>query len=101
MFTIGGFSATIDNHVLNLIRGVWHDNTTITFTQTLVTAAPEGDRTTLALAIHSFLNSLTISCLSVKERGGALTPRFNVYATGSLRTCEINMKWDTFGDVEK
>ena len=36
-----------------------------------------------ALTINTFLNTLSVSCLSIKERGGALTPIFNVYANGA------------------
>ena len=83
LFTIKGFSLNIEDHVHQLVNGIWHDIDTNTFVQNLVNAAPEQDRTTLTTAFRSFRNSLSVTCLNIKERGGALTPRFNVYAKGA------------------
>ncbi|KAI9451945.1 hypothetical protein BJY52DRAFT_1226400 [Lactarius psammicola] len=79
LFTIKGFSTLIEEHVQTLIYNVWHDNETTAFAQATIEATPERDCTTLALAIRSFLNSLSVTCLNIKECGGALTPHFNIY----------------------
>lgn len=83
LFTIKGFSTLVESDVTEIICRVWHDNDTTTFAQSIVDTAPEGDRAPTSLAIRTFLNSMTTKCLNIKERGGSLTPRYNVYADGN------------------
>ena len=74
----------IEEHVETLVYNIWHDADTLAFTQNLVNAAPEKDRATLFFDINTFLTSISVTCLNIKERGGALTPRFNIYAKGHV-----------------
>jgi hypothetical protein len=83
MFTISGFSMLLDTQVGDLILSVWRDDITTTFAQSLINNAPEGERATLAPAIQTLLDSMTTSCLNIKERGGGLIPCYNIYANGS------------------
>jgi hypothetical protein len=83
MFTIKKFSTLLEGDISQIVHGIWHDNITTIFAQSIVDAAPEGDHATLTLAIHTFLNSMMTTCLNIKEHSGALTPRFNVYTNGS------------------
>ena len=91
LFTIKGFSLNIEDRILALVHNVWHDGATANFARDLVHTAPERDRTTLAFAIHTFLDSVSVSCLNIKERGGGLIPSFNVYANGNA--IPLNETW--------
>ena len=84
LFTIRGFSLNIEDHIKALVYNVWHDADTASFVHNTINAAPENDHTMLNYAIISFLDSLTVACLNIKERGGGLTPRFNIYASGAM-----------------
>ena len=84
LFTIRGFSLNIEDRIQTLVHNVWHDAETANFVHDTINAAPDGDRITLNFAIVSFLDSLNVTCLNIKERGGGLTPRFNIYATGAM-----------------
>ena len=91
LFTIKGFSLNIEDRILTLVYNVWHDGATAKFAQDIINAAPEGERTTLAFAIHTFLDTPSVTCLNIKERGGGLTPYFNVYANGNA--IPLNETW--------
>ena len=83
LFSITGFSLIINQHVHTLIYNIWHDLETANFVQDTVNAVPVQERVYLTRAISAFLDSLSITCLNIKERGGALSPCFNVYADGA------------------
>ena len=91
LFTIKGFSLNIEDRILTLVYNVWHDGATAKFAHDLVNATPERERTALTFAIHTFLDSTSVSCLNIKERGGGLTPSFNVYANGNV--IPLNETW--------
>ncbi|KAH8996083.1 hypothetical protein EDB86DRAFT_3077222 [Lactarius hatsudake] len=82
LFAIKGFSTLIKRDVHELIKSVWYDNDTAIFAQSIIDSTPEGDHVALVFAIHSFLDSMSTSCLQIVEHGGALTPVFNIYAEG-------------------
>jgi len=83
LFMIKGFSTLIEKQVQDLIYNIWHNNNSTTIAQSTINNAPEKDHTTLAFTIQSFLNSLSVTCLNIKEHRGALMPRFNIYACGA------------------
>ena len=83
LFTIRGFSLNIEGHIQSLIYSTWHDSNTTKFIRETVLSAPEEECTTLERAICTLLDSPTVTCLNIKERGGGLLPRFNIYANGS------------------
>jgi hypothetical protein len=83
LFSIKGFSLIITQHVQTLVYNVWHNQDTATFMQNLIDAAPERDRVDLTFAISSFLDTLSVTCLNIKERGGVISPCFNIYAKGA------------------
>lgn len=91
LFTIRGFSMNIEDHVETLVYNIWHDADSLAFAQNLINAAPEKNRIELSLAISAFLESISVTCLNIKERGGALTPRFNIYAKG--RAIPLHTTW--------
>ncbi|KAF8268513.1 hypothetical protein EI94DRAFT_1800329 [Lactarius quietus] len=84
LFTIQGFSLNIEEHIWTLVYNVWHDAETTTFVHNIINTAPEGEQPTLNYAIRTFLDTPTITCLNIKERGCGLTPCLNVHTDGAI-----------------
>ena len=52
LFSIKGFSLSIEDHVQALVHNIWHDQTTTTFVESTTNAAPELERAALISTIH-------------------------------------------------
>ncbi|KAH9011214.1 hypothetical protein EDB83DRAFT_2530383 [Lactarius deliciosus] len=82
LFSIKGFSTLTNEGIWTLVRQVWSDNDTLAFIKNLMNGMPDDIIQDAYMSTHSFLGSLHIFCLNVKDAGDTLTPHFNVYRLG-------------------
>ncbi|KAH9055099.1 hypothetical protein EDB83DRAFT_2521288 [Lactarius deliciosus] len=77
LFSIKGFSTLTNEGIWTLVRQVWSDNDTLAFIENLMNGMPDDIIQDAYMSAHSFLGSLHIFCLNVKDAGDTLTPCFN------------------------
>lgn len=87
LFSIKGFSLSIEDQIKTLIYNVWYDHKTAIFAQNTINVAPEQEHAPLTYTIHTFLDTLVVMCLKIKECEGALTPIFDIYTNGASIPC--------------
>ena len=83
LFTIKGLGTTLIDDVRDMVQTVWHDEETVTFLTLIANETPLADRHKITSSLQSFIDSLDIERLDVKERGDTLAPRYNILANGS------------------
>lgn len=83
LFSIKGFSLIMEDHIQVLVHNIWHDLETINFAHNLVNTTPKQECATLTITISSFLDSLSVKCLNIKEHRGALTPCYNIFTNSN------------------
>ena len=83
LFTIRGLGTTLIADVRDIVQTVWHDEDTIAFLTLIANEAPLADRRNVASSLQTFIDSLDIERLDIKECGDTLAPRYNILANGS------------------
>jgi len=84
LFSIKGLITNHTDSVYQIIHSVWHDDETGSFLDSIVEDSPQGERANANQAISRFIASMRVTLLPIKRSGNILSPRFNVYANGSL-----------------
>ena len=80
LFSIAGLTTLTTDTVRDMIFKVWQDKETRAMIQETIRATDTEGPITHVHALEDFLNSMEVRRLDVREKKGALSPRFNVYA---------------------
>ncbi|KAI9434406.1 hypothetical protein F5148DRAFT_1154802 [Russula earlei] len=96
LFTIRGFTTHIIDEVQQMVYNIWTDETTKEFLTSTINTYNPSDQHDIATSISHFIESVTVTRLDLKTNGGALTPRFNIYARG--KTIPNDDLWFTLRD---
>ena len=99
LFTLNGIIAPDPVHVENVLAKAWRDQVTIAFVNTIIQQANTWEQHQLSIEIDNFLNSATVTELTIKTRGGKDDPHYNVYADGSA--LKSDQTWLEFRDFLK
>lgn len=99
LFSLAGILAPDPVHVENILSTAWRDQVTTAFIDSVIQQTNSWERHQLSVEIDNFLNSATITELTIKTRGGRDDTHYNIYADGSaLRSDQI---WLEFRDFLK
>ena len=83
LFTIKGLGTTLEEDVRDMVQTVWHDEDSLTFLTSIANETPLVDRREVASSLGSFIDSLKVERLDIKERGDTHAPRYNILANGA------------------
>ena len=81
LFSITELSSLDTERVHNMVLTIWSRDASISAIQDIIIAFPRDNLTSIP-DFKSFLATLKVNCLLIKERGGRLNPIYNVYANG-------------------
>lgn len=84
LFTIKGLTTMLHTEVHNTVNEVWHDQTSLTFLDSLCRNFPENFQTQAINTLQQFVNSLEVVRLDTRLRGNIINPVYNIYAKGGL-----------------
>jgi len=84
LFSIKGLTTIDNNRVHDMVKEVWHNQTSISFLQQICESLPENMKEQANHTLQCFVNSLKVSRLDIKLRGNTIAPVFHVYANGPL-----------------
>ena len=71
-----------------MVANIWNDDETTAYTNELIDQLPIEDQLNTRTAIRSFLQSLNVKRLDIKQTGERLAPHYNVYADGTKITSD-------------
>ncbi|KAN0133041.1 hypothetical protein V8E53_009071 [Lactarius tabidus] len=87
LFTIKGFTSTAMKLVFNMVKGVWDNQDTRDFIDTLLNDVVKIlQDLEICRDIKMLLASMNIMCLDIKTTGNTLCPHFNVYVDSDTFT---------------
>ena len=69
-------------NIVKAIKEVWNDVATQAFFNGICNQVNKEDRQNANAAMRDFVNSMWVSILKIRNRGGILAPTFRVYANG-------------------
>ena len=78
LFSITELSSLNSETVHNMVLSVWSQESTIILIQDIIQSFPQ-DASNM-VNFRSFLTSLKIDCVTIKEKGGRINPIYNTYA---------------------
>lgn len=79
LFSLTGLLTPELAHVQNLVANAWKDPVTEAFVKNLVNRALPWQQHQLSIEIDNFLNSLTVTDIRIKSKGGQNDPHYNIY----------------------
>ena len=80
LFSIAGLTTLTTDNVRDMVFKAWRDKETLAMIQETAQVSNSEGPTIHVHVLEDFLNSMEVKRLDVKEKKGALSPRFNVYA---------------------
>ena len=83
LFTIINLSSLDTDEVAKMVRSIWQREDTIAGIHEIIHSTSPSPINQL-MNLPSFIASMWVECLNIKEDGGRLTPHYNVYAPGRL-----------------
>ena len=99
LFTLTGLLAPEPSHVQNLLEAACRDSVTESFVKDLVQRTHLWKRPQLSLDLENFLNSISVTDLGIKSKGGKNDPHYNVYADS--KTIKDDQTWSEIRDFLK
>jgi hypothetical protein len=67
-----------------MVQNVWLDNDIMHGTANIIMEIPAKECKNTTVTIYSFLRSVWIECLNIKESGDSVNLRYNIYANRTL-----------------
>ena len=83
LFMLRGYTSITVKDIFIIIKEVWDSKHTKNFISTLSNSAPTAEKEQVTLELVNLLDSLSTTCLNIKEVGNTLKPCFNIYVDGS------------------
>ena len=80
LFSIAGLTTLTTDNVRDMVFKVWQDKETLAMIHETTRVTDTEGPMIQVRALEDFLNSMEVKRLDVREKKGALSPRFNVYA---------------------
>ena len=84
LFSIKGLTTMDEDEVQRVINQAWRDPDSLNLLQAICQSIPEILRDQMTRTLEYFINSLEVSRLDTKLRGGTIAPIFNMYAKSPL-----------------
>ncbi len=84
VFTIKGFIEFANESILEMVQNAWLNNKITQGTADIITRILENDHKCTTVSIHSFLKSVWVKRLNIKDSSDSANPQYNVYANGSF-----------------
>ena len=97
LFSITGLSTLATDNVRDMVLNTWQKREILLAVQDVIKAPNNQNPPTTTDALGSFLNSVELKRLDIKEKKGALAPEFNVYA--DARYIQNSNVWDDLRNI--
>jgi hypothetical protein len=97
LFTLRGLATSSEENIKNIVLDTWKDSISFAFFDKIVANSPAQFTIPLSQEIISFVDSIQIKPVDIKQEGGRDDPHFNIYTQSSaLSSAEIWMDICTF-----